>query len=729
MRLLHETFGVQWGDGRFGEYLAGLGVLEAVRAADAELSWELLDTGVLEKMARRVLRLPDDHPVGVGDLWMLYDVAQEAWAAGRAGSVVAVAAFYLDRHLGVLSGPGRVATPDGWVPGRNWLRPPVPFDPDHGGYAGGRREVMKWAGQRPYVLLASGSSGGVWVVDRARVSHWLGAEELAELLKHDPVMPTDGPVVFFVSRAGQGGLELPRLVADRLAMGPGGRNRVVWATDGDLVFETSSQTGFDRLVLDDSRRGEAPVGKWIPSRPGYVLRGAGSGFFRTVDGQVISDRHVAWHAILDKDGTRIIGRSSMSPQDTAQYDHPVLSSLEGWARGYGDLSGSSHAFDGPKVGYWVLTHGDRQAVDLWLDDGTLVRVNYVELGRVLRRRPSFQKLRADQAVQLHVCHAGSLAPGRDRLVVPRNGQMVANAVGRVVRAAPASVNIRTSPDGDFPVLELSNPVDVPEVFPRLFFPEPSGDELWDRIDQYLVGPDGALPPEPEERMLRMMRAVNEIFGVDPVSEPQLLEAFGRLERMRLADQDRAGWRGGPLTWELLEEIAGQYAVRQEAWKRSGAPSGWPLLAVMREMLGKALDPWARNPMTLTWFLDNSSEVAAVRLPRALDPAFWDDGNPDNWTRLVPSSEDTGQPELSGESDSAGDEESEYSEQSDYSEIGWDSSSDEGEPFSLDTDEVPGFQPSGAPPGDVPGSSALKGARVPEFVSVSESPVGREGWWS
>ncbi|MGC9502023.1 lonely Cys domain-containing protein, partial [Streptomyces sp. WG7] len=610
------------------------------------------------------------HPVGVGDLWMLYDVAQEAWAAGRAGSVVAVAAFYLDRHLGVLSGPDYVAGPNGWVPGRNWLGGTIPLlDVDHGGYLGGPREVMKWAGEQPYVLLANGNPRGVQVADHRDGLHWVRAEELAELLRHDPVMPTDGPVVLFVDGAGAGGLELPRLVADRL----GGENRVVWAPDGILAFEEDPHTDFTRLVLDDRRRAR-PVGKWIPSRPGYVRPpGAEPGFFRTVDGEVHSDRRVMWHTISRLDDAEIIGRSSLRPRATAEEErrlYPLLPSAEYWARVYPhrDAMGPLRALDGPQIGYWVVAHGNERAVTLRLDGGTEAKADYGQLGGLLRRRPSFQKLRADQAVQLHVCHAGSLAPGRDRLVVPRNGQMVANTVGRVVRAMPEKVGVTGVTYGS--AVLAANPTDVPEVFPRLFFPEPSGRVLEGLVGRYLGGPDGVLPAQPEERMLRMMRAVNEIFGIDPASDPRLLEAFGRLEWMRLADEHYAGARGGPLTWELLEEIAGQYAQRQEAWQRSGVPSGWPLLRVMREMLGKALDPWAGNPMTLTWFLDNSSEVAAVRLPRALDPAFWNDGPPDTWQEIQ--------------------------------------------------------MPAASPPVD---SSVLRGTWVPEFVSPSENPVGREGWWS
>jgi hypothetical protein len=675
-RLLHEVFGVQLNDERFGEYLAGLEVLEAVRASDAEFRRQPLGASVLRKMAHRVLRLSDGQPVTVDGLWKLYNVAQEAWTAGRAGSVVAVAAYYLDRHLGVFSGPDYVAGPNnGSVPGRNWLGGRIPpLDVDHGGYLGGPREVMKWAGQRPYVLLANGGPLGVQVADHRGDRHWVGAEELAELLRHDPVMPGDGPVVFLVSLAGAGGLELPRLVAERL----GGRNRVVWATDGKLAFEADSQTGFTRLVLDNRMRAEMPVGKWIPSRPGYVhLPGAEPGFFRTVDGEEYPDGRVMWYTISRPDNAETMGRSSLGPQATAQdaeHEHPFMLHMGLWVRGFDgpNVIGRAHNLGGPQIGYWAVAHGLKDAVELWLTDGTEVRVDHEQFGGLLRRRPSFQKLRADQAVQLHVCHGGSLFPAGDRLEMVRNGQLVANAAGRMVRATPGEVEIEPpTADGRPAALLLWNPTEVPEVFPRLFFPEPSGRVLEGLTGRYLGGPDGVLPAQPEERMLRMMRAVNEIFGIDPASDPRLLEAFGRLERMRLADRNYAGERGGPLTWGLLEEIAGQYAQRQERWQRSGVPSGWPLLRVMREMLGKALDPWALSPgMTLTWFLEHSSRVAAVRLPRALDPAFWDDGPSDAWQEI----------------------------------------------------QTPAF----SPPVD---SSVLRGTRVPEFVSPSEDPVGREGWWS
>jgi hypothetical protein len=718
--LLHTAFAVQWGDGRFSEYLAGLEVLEAVRAADAELRRQPLDASVLKKMAHRVLRLSAGQPVGIGDLWKLYGVVQDAWSAGRAGSVVAIAAFYLDRYLGVFSGPKHVKTYNGRVRGRNWWPEPVtPFDPTRvGTYAGDggvRLEYTKWSDSKPYVLLAEGNRKGVMAVGRDG-TYWVEAEELAELLRYDPAMPATGPVVLFVDRAAEGGLEFPRLVADRL----GGENRVVWATSGELTFVSNPGTGQHFGVLKH-RRPVAPVGTWIPSRPGEVSPPGRRAEFRARNGQVYADSDLMRYMLPTEDGMDVHGWGSYTPEEAAAREEivfPRVPAAKHWVRFYRHrrLAGPPHRLEGPEVGYTVFAHGDRTVVALRLrESGAQVLVDHEEFGGILRRDPGLRRLRADQAVALQVCYAATRAPNVDALVVPRNGQKVANAAGVAVRAVTSMTGYAPPLSGSPEALVLWHDTDVPERVPRVFFPEPSGEEL-QRLAKKYLSLNGLLPNDPLDhmtRMVRIVRAIDEIFGDGPFewidgrtgertykrSYEQLLTAFGTLESLRLVDRNYAA-ESGPLTWGLLERITSWYA-HYGGVPLPGAPGGRSPFWVMREMLGKALNPWARSPgMTLTWFLTHAANLAdpTVPLPLVMDPARWDDGPPETWVDPGPPSAPPPQATLL--------------------------------PLDGDTvtrlaymDEASAFPSSRAPESLVSG-----GTRVPEFVSASKSPVGREGWW-
>ncbi|PJE96269.1 hypothetical protein CUT44_18870, partial [Streptomyces carminius] len=626
VRLLEDALGLRPGDSGFDDHLAGLDFLDAARAADTELSARPLDLGVLGEMAHRVLHLSRGHQITGDDHRRLFQVMGQAVQAGRAGSVATLAAFHLDRYLGVLSGPDGVDTPTGRLPGRNWLGLAFgSLDLDRVGVSGGntlKLERAKWAGERPYVLLADGDHQTVTVTDPAGDVYWVGAEELAELLRHDPVMPPDGPVVFLVGGAGARGLELPRLVADRL----GGANRTVWTTNGDITFRQAPGRSTTHALLHRHSPGQAPVGRWIPSRPGYVLPpGTAPGFFTTVDGQEYPDSRLTRYTLLTGDGMDVLGWSSESAQDTAvaeEQEYPHLPAVRHWRRNYQhrDVRGPLHALEGPEIGYWVVGHGSRGDIALHLDDGTAVRVDHGELGGIMRRRPSFRKLRLDQAAQVHFCHVGGQAPGSDPLVTPRNGQKTANATRSVVGATPTQVRLEQPVGGDPAALWLRNATDEPEVVPRVFYPEPPAQALLSMADRYL-GLGHLSPVERRERVLRMVRAVSEVFGTGP--EARLLDAFGRLERMRLADPAYAGDRSGPLTWALLVEIAGRY----ENWQ-TGLAGSRSEIVVLRELLGKALNPRAGAPgMTLTGFIEQSAALAepADPLPAALDPAAWDDG--------------------------------------------------------------------------------------------------------
>ncbi|PJE98300.1 hypothetical protein CUT44_07780, partial [Streptomyces carminius] len=626
-RLLNDTVGVQVGEEGFDHYLAMLKVLDALRASDAAFSQGPMDSATLARMALRISHLADWYPLTGDDYKTFFTTVSEAVAAGRADTVAAVAAFHLDRYLGVLSGPGTVHTAIGQLPGRNWGGLDTTFlNPDFvGTFQWAALPTLvpaKWAGRRPYVLVAAGDHRSIMVTDMLGGSHPVGAEELAELLRHDPAMPPDGPVVFLVSRAGAGGLELPRWVADRL----GGQDRTVWSTDGELFFHWDLWTGHQYALLNDRDPGNAPVGKWIPSRPGYVLPpGTAPGYFRTVDGREYPDSRLMRYTLLTQDGEDVHGWVSMTPQDMAirEQDYAHLSAVRHFRRVYvnkGDFQAAVHPLEGPDVGYSVAGHSNEQEIALVLDDGSQVIVSGEQVGGIMRRRPSFRQLPADKTALALFCLVGASAPNSDPLVVPVHGQAMANAAGKAMRASNSSIGSKGPVDTTPPTLQLLSHADEPDVMPRMFHPEPTGPELL-RLAGEQAGL-GHLPPgEQQERVLRMVRAISEIFGIPP--RPRLLEAFGVLERMRLADPGYANGEDGPLTWKQLQEIAFMYELHQ------AVPfDGRPQPELMREMLSKALAlPADARGTTLSQFLMDSGHLplSAEPLPAALVPANWQDG--------------------------------------------------------------------------------------------------------
>ncbi|MGW3152576.1 hypothetical protein ACWDG1_50150, partial [Streptomyces sp. NPDC001177] len=260
-------------------------VLDAARLADSRFSDGALD---LDRLARSVLRLKPDAPVGAEGHRELLELVAEAHDVGRADSIWALEAFYLQQRLGVLDSREEVMTSQGPVRMRNWSgRPLLELDVNTVGVVDAKGHLSTqpapWTGRLVYPVLTMDGSGadGMLIPTSAGDPMWVDAPVVRELLRHDQWRPADGQVITDAPVGGRG----PGL-ARTLAEGTGKR---AWTPSGIIRPTTGPHSPLPILAFHTQP--ESPAGQWIPGDPSLdaATRPDARGTMVTVTGEVIPD--------------------------------------------------------------------------------------------------------------------------------------------------------------------------------------------------------------------------------------------------------------------------------------------------------------------------------------------------------------------------------------------------------------------------------------------------------
>ncbi|NUP39429.1 MAG: lonely Cys domain-containing protein, partial [Streptomyces sp.] len=517
------------------------------------------------RIARGILHRGSWEPMTRERYAEALSVAAAAHREGRAGSLPAVAAYQL-HQAGLLGDESALTGPDGGFLGRNFTGRPVDPRLDQVGRQGpGGLSWTRppWRG-RPYLVDAEfGAEPGTVVVRGIAVTY----AALAELVAHDPRRQAGARVVLLLPEAAAGTRLLPRVVADRL----GGRS---WSSYGGFRWEpVGDGTPRRRLVLAAVHPGSTPVGAWVPSDPGQLLDGPRE--VGALDGSTFPDSDVDMFPLTTPDAQRLTGVALLSPGDMAEREeqlrnvsriqHYVVHTPVGSAR---PRSGAvlrlprgltdafvvvGHAYNGVAT---IHRAGTGQDHKVWSD----------ELARFLQRQMATMSVPADWPIWAVGCCLGRLPLGADRLAYVPGAQNLANRHGRTALATDAELD--TFGNLDPPMLvRIDNP-DNPVFRWREFRPEPFSATLSAWADEAGLPRDA---PDRAKRVLRWVRAMRQVHGVDNDNNPalgreflRLLRGFGALERQALA-------RGmGPLTWAELERVAAGYAARM-GWDPTLSP--------------------------------------------------------------------------------------------------------------------------------------------------------------
>ena len=550
-----------------------------------------------DPLARGILHLTADEPVREAHRQALYDLVDEADAAGRATSLAALGAFDFWKR-GVLSPATRITAPDGRALGRNWTDTPAPdlitATYHQLGGSGVQTPTALWepggAGDnRPYVVAAKGGDDHVVVrlADRSRTR--ATPEEFAELLSMDQDLAAlDGrlPVVLAVPRAGRGSPRLPRTAASRT-------RRTVWAHSGRVkLYEDPSTRRTGIAVIDRRSLGE-PLGSWFASEPDDPQLTARQTpepghFVRMTDGTLVPDDEIMSHT-LAADG-RPYGRAVLDTRDQSVTE-PYVDSLPTvdeyvhidpvhWDR----LGDAENVPWSGRPAYYFLLHGNPGAFSLVRTDGARRQARGDQVGEYLQRRPSVRGLAADGVVVLMSCWVGAAADGlprlhatgrapyvADPLTTLSEAQQVANRIDRTVFAVDRvyylTLDKGTRGHG------LAATVEGERRTWLELRPEPTGTALDAVIATAGLHSDpGPAPAESRVTALRLVRALRQTFGASVEDDKddvhgeyqRLLRGIGALESMRRNDPKLRD--AGPFTLDLLERAARSHRVR------SGGPA-------------------------------------------------------------------------------------------------------------------------------------------------------------
>ncbi|NSC24355.1 lonely Cys domain-containing protein, partial [Streptomyces albus subsp. chlorinus] len=450
----------------------------------------------------------------------LFALVEAAVAAGRATSVVALAAFHTERQ-GAFDARYRF-TENGRPAGLNWkgtrgtqietsvverYRPTA-----DGGVKLAGAALAEWS-QDAYVVAADGSHDSVEVPWPDGTFRTLDMEEFAELMAHDPVLrglPEDAPVVLAVQHGGDRLGELPRLLAARTG-------RTVWAYTGTV---TARDTVGGTVTLRTVRTKDHPGGDWLATAPGTAPA-------RAADvpdwyGKVLV-RPVVSGTTGKQTGYSVFSRADLARTWEKQLrDADRARTFVYYNPAAGTYSEPHEVPDADEKTFEIFLHGVPGAVSVELDDGTMRRISGEELERWVAHLLSSVDLRDKTLVPLTICWAGS--PGDSSLPAPdtahdnrpgvfvadpladiSTGQVFANAARHRVRVAHRQTGF--SGRGPYRRALFTDPQGrrVPFTY---HVPEPDRAGL-DRLARVagLHRGDTPVPADIRERTLRLVRAL------------------------------------------------------------------------------------------------------------------------------------------------------------------------------------------------------------------------------
>ncbi|WP_454343900.1 lonely Cys domain-containing protein [Streptomyces canus] len=551
----------------FPQTLNTLAVLDAARRGDRNFGTGPID---LRGLTRRVLHLAPGMHVTPELVFQALSVTGSAEKRGRAGSLAAVAAYHLERSGALSTATG--LNDDGHFKGRNLTGRKLHLLLDRTGVQdrhGAFHQVPSLWGQQAYAVVAERAPSGLIVLDNGQGNPVeIDQDELLELVVHDPSRTPGVPVVLLVDGVSE---SMARRLADRI-------NTRVWHTDGTLRLESDSDGSPWRYPgLANPNLGTIPVGIWIPSDPGLVPDEPDA-VVAMHDGTWVREDELSTYTLTTVDGQRGVGRAYLSALDMASTEGAVreLAAVEHYVDVYLGTPGVEATRESGlrplprKLGEAYIAAGHGAAGYPGVVErstGHRRKLREGELGRLLSRSKSLQRMRPENPVWLLWCELGQVRPGRDRLESPPEGQDVADLVGRQVFTAESRQGWQRKAEGTR-LLKYDDP-DKPQFRYREFRPRPDDTRLTALADM------AGLPAHVQgrsTRALRWVRALRETHGVDIDTSPSrvaefqnLIRGFGALESLRM---NAPGNRDtGPLTWRSLAQIVGDYAEGQ-GWDRS-----------------------------------------------------------------------------------------------------------------------------------------------------------------
>ncbi|MFE7647353.1 lonely Cys domain-containing protein [Streptomyces phaeoluteigriseus] len=530
----------------------------------------------------------------------LYELVDEAMAAGRATSRASLTAYHLGKQ-GLLSDATRLSAPDGTPSGRNWTgRPATELDVSSYDVVDGDDRDSRpspWTRRPdaplPYVIgTKDGDHTKVRLALPDGSKRWqLSPEEFAELLAQDEQMAgrqKAAEVVLVSPNAGAMGLDLPRRAAARA-------RRTLWSHSGEVALKPHPDTGRYRVeVADDRALGDEsmgepsdellgePIGEWIASDPDDLGPDEGGskpaeGVLRTIDGRTLRDADVKSVTLTDEG--RPVGRAVVNGSDLVRRE-PWLEELTRsthWSV-YDPVTGEPIGKPRPvpwkgRKPYFFLVHGlpgQTLMVEHMFQNN--VAVPGAETGGYLRRRRSVTRLDQDTPLVFLSCWgsgpeghtAAALKRSRpyvpDPLAVSSAAQDVANVTRRDVYSPDREHLSRYANgklyDHGIPTTPANDPVDMVKLRP-----EPTPEELDALAAQagLETSPDFT-PAMVRDTALRMVRALRTTFGVDVEKDRddpagryrRLLRGIGALEVMRRGDENLR--EHGELTLDLLDRV-------------------------------------------------------------------------------------------------------------------------------------------------------------------------------
>ncbi|MFF2852337.1 lonely Cys domain-containing protein [Streptomyces sp. NPDC058001] len=545
-------------------------VLESAHAADYRAAGQSL---VLDDVARRVLRLTSNEAILPDHFRVLLQTVHSAARRDWAGSMGALAVYPVVRNTGALSHHTELRGPLDQYTGRNFtgrgglvMDVSTVWTPMQGGTGNTSPLPAPWR-PRPHVVVAEldEASGKIVMDDGIENRALLRDDELAALIGHDPIRPPHAEVLLLVVTPSGAADALPRLVADHA------RTRV-WATYA-LFSLSGSGTGPRRISLPTSMQepgNREPVGAFFPSDPGLGARDAG---LQGSDGAEFRESDVHSYPLTTVDGQRLTGRAFLNADDMAQLEWGLreVSAVRHYIDRYEGAPGThlqtreSGLLVLPRElanSYVAVWHGQygRMVVPR-RSTGSNQPMQASQTVRMLRRRPSLQRMPADHPVWIVGCETLRQREGRDPVEFPNSGEVYATGLQRTLFGTDAQVTAEGS-WGESPaqLVKFDDP-DRPVYRFQKFEPAPQSDVLRDLAD--LAGLPGDVARR-TTRVMRWVRAMRLVFGdIDTDLSRQfefrsLIRDFGALEMRRLEMSDPL-FDSGPLTWHTLTQIGTEFA--------------------------------------------------------------------------------------------------------------------------------------------------------------------------
>ncbi|WP_455357457.1 lonely Cys domain-containing protein, partial [Streptomyces sp. SYSU K217416] len=413
---------------------------------------------------------------------------------------------------------------------------------------------------------------GKWENGRVRLpdGRVLNGEGLAALLAADAELAKlpDVHVVLAISFAGDQYMQLLRVVADRL-------RRTVWGPSGLILLQPDLVPNAHVLVLWD-RDPVAPVGGWVSVEPSAATGPYEDREWTALDGTKFYDSDVLTRPFADEKHERY-GRMAFRPEDglrvredTYRVFRRIRELVHQVPADAGYLEAGTEPFSLGSAVYVYSSHGRPGGMALPLLDGRTVRLGARDAAKYIAGLREVRELPQDHQLHEAICWSGSAGDPRlpqathapsphvdDSLAGASLSQLVANASRRVTGGFTRASGhaILTILDPQRVSFSAANGERGRYIRHR---PEPLELEL-DALarEAGLHHGAGEVSAETRETMLRLVRALREVFGhgiEDDRGVPggryeRVLKGIGALERMRANDPAISSFT--PLRMDML----------------------------------------------------------------------------------------------------------------------------------------------------------------------------------